>query len=251
MRILIIIFSCILFCCCKQDKRDMTSNLSIQRQDSILQNISENNQSTNTHKKTSLELYLDSLGLTNIKEECPEILIDLKYATQDNFTGKILYKNLNLAYLHPFAFEKLVEANKSLKKQNPQLSLLIYDAARPLSIQEEMYNAVKDTKFRAYVADPARTSLHNYGLAVDLTICNSIGNPLDMGVSFDYFGKLAGILNEELFVQQKLLTKEQVENRKLLRSIMTEAGFTPIRGEWWHFNATSLNNAGKIAILIK
>jgi len=203
------------------------------------------------YTKTKLELYLDSLGLEEITKACPAIAIDLKYSTTDNFTGEILYKDLNLAYLHPIAIKKLCIAYKFLKDVHPHLNLLVYDAARPLSVQKEMYNAVKDTKYKAYVADPSRTSLHNYGLAVDITICDSIGAPMDMGTGFDYFGKLAGIQDEELFISQKLLTRQQVNNRILLRKIMSDAGFIPIRGEWWHFNAASLAEAQKLALLIK
>lgn len=201
--------------------------------------------------KSARELYLDSLGLMEIKKICPDIIIDLKYSTTDNFTGKILYQDLKTAYLHPLAANKLSRALELLKKEHPHLNLLVYDAARPLSVQKAMYNAVKDTKYRAYVANPSRTSLHNYGLAVDITICDSTGVALDMGTDFDYFGKLAGILREEEFVSQNLLSHNQVNNRRLLRSIMQEAGFSPIRGEWWHFNATSLSEAQNKHPLIK
>jgi len=238
-----------LFCCCKQETKKTIPAAPTQKEDSIQQK--EDVSHTVNHNKTATELYLDSLGFIDIKEKCPEIIIDLKYATEDNFTGNKMYLDLNSAYLHPLAFEKLVTAEKMLKKENPHLRLLVYDAARPLSVQKEMYDTVKDTKFRAYVADPSRTSLHNYGLAIDLTLCDTIGNPLDMGTAFDYFGKLAGIQDEESFIRQKLLTEEQVKNRRLLRTVMQQAGFTPIRGEWWHFNATSLNEAKRIAKIIE
>jgi len=179
------------------------------------------------------------------------ILVDLKYATEDNFTGNILYKDLKKAYLHPLAVNKLSTAQKLLKEEFPDFSLLVYDAARPLSVQEEMYNAVKNTKYRAYVANPSRKSLHNFGMAVDLTICDENDMPLDMGTEFDFFGRKAGISEEQLLVLQGVLTDKQVENRKLLRRMMQQAGFSPIRGEWWHFNACSLNEAFQIAFLIE
>lgn len=227
--------------CIKQDKQKTTF---LSADSIIVETIVEPN-------KSKLELYLDSLGFVEVSKGCPDIRIDLKYATEDNFTKKILYKDLSIAYLHPLGIEKLKAAQALLKKDYPHLSLLVYDAARPLSVQQEMYDAVKDTKYKAYVADPSRTSLHNYGLAIDITICDSLGNSLDMGTKFDYFGKLAGILNEELFIQQNLLNREQVNNRILLRSIMQKIGFSPIRGEWWHFNAVSLSEAKNRYTLIK
>lgn len=183
-------------------------------------------------------------GLVNVADIDSSIIIDIKYATKDNFTGKILYDELNEAYLQPMAAEKLKEAQRLLKQHNPELSLLVYDAARPLFIQRIMYDAVKNTKYHLYVANPSRTSLHNYGIAVDLTIYDKKNKkPLDMGTPFDYFGKEAGIYREEEFVEKKLLTQSQVDNRKLLRNVMISAGFQSIRGEWWHFNACSLSEA--------
>ncbi len=201
--------------------------------------------------KTTLELYLDSLGFIEIIKKDPSIHIDLKYATADNFTGQILYKNLNRAYLHSDAASKLTEAQSILKALHPNLSLLVFDGARPLSIQKEMFDVVKNTKFSAYVANPSRTGLHNYGMAVDLTICDMEGKELDMGTKFDFFGALAGINNEDMFLQQGLLSKKQYNNRRLLRKVMQQAGFIPIRGEWWHFNACSLATAKQMGILIK
>lgn len=193
--------------------------------------------------KSETSSYLDQLGLIDVGLLDPSIRTELKYASTDNFTGVVLYDDLRRAYLHPLAAKKLKQAQIILQKDNPELSLLVYDAARPLSVQKKMYDVVKNTKYRAYVADPSRTGLHNYGMAVDLTLCDSEGKPLDMGTKFDFFGKEARINNEDLFVTQGLLTKKQVENRRLLRRVMKQVGFIPIRGEWWHFNACSLQEA--------
>lgn len=136
-----------------------------------------------------------------------------------------------------------MKAQKYLKTIDPELSLLVYDAVRPLSVQRKMYEVVQNTKYAPYVANPSRTGLHNYGMAVDLTICDRNGKPLDMGTPFDYFGSAAGINKEDELVQRGILTKEQVKNRQLLRKVMLYAGFIAIRGEWWHFNAVSLSEA--------
>lgn len=201
--------------------------------------------------KSNLENFLEKEGLVKIKTIDISIQVELKYATNDNFTQTILYDSLTNAYLHPIAAEKLIKAQHLLKKIDPSLSLLIYDAVRPLSIQRKMYNVVQNTPYNKYVANPTRTGLHNYGIAVDLTICDKNNMPLDMGTPFDFFGRKAGISEEEILIQEGKLTKQQVTNRKLLRSIMKQAGFLTIRGEWWHFNAISLAEAKKKTKLIE
>jgi D-alanyl-D-alanine dipeptidase len=192
---------------------------------------------------SSLERSLIRQGFVNIQRLDSTIIVDLKYGTTDNFTKTVLYDGLARAYLHPLAADKLVKAQQILKGIDPNLSLLVYDGARPLSVQRKMYDKVKNTSLHAYVANPDRTGLHNYGMAVDLTICDKEGNPLDMGTPFDFFGRAAGINMEEELIQEGKLTRQQVKNRKLLRQVMIEAGFLTIRGEWWHFNAVSLYEA--------
>jgi len=193
----------------------------------------------------SLEAYLQTHELVNVGKLDNTIRKDLKYATTDNFTKTILYDSLLNIYLHPLAAGKLVKAQKYLKTLHPDYSLLVYDAVRPLSVQRKMYKVVQNTKYAAYVANPTRTGLHNYGMAVDLTICDKDGKPLDMGTPFDFFGSAAGINREAELIQSRVLTKQQVKNRELLRKVMTHAGFLTIRGEWWHFNAVNLTEARK------
>jgi len=202
-------------------------------------------------QNSRLELYLQSQDMVNVSKKDPTIRYDLKYATTDNFTKTILYDTLLNIYLHHVAAEKLIKAQKYLKSLNPELNLLVYDAVRPLSVQRKMYKVVQNTKYAAYVANPARTGLHNYGMAVDLTICDKNGIPLDMGTPFDFFGSAAGINKEEELVQKGVLTRKQVENRKLLRKVMICAGFFTIRGEWWHFNAVSLADARRLYKVIE
>ncbi|WP_036930749.1 M15 family metallopeptidase [Prevotella sp. 10(H)] len=194
-------------------------------------------------KTSGLEHYLQTKELVNVHTLDATIRMDLKYATTDNFTKTILYDTLFNIYLHPVAAKKLVKAQQYLKTLDPDLSLLVYDAVRPLSIQRKMYKVVQNTKYAAYVANPERTGLHNYGMAVDLTICDKNGKPLDMGTPFDFFGRAAGINKEAELLEQGVLTTQQIKNRQLLRKVMTHAGFLTIRGEWWHFNAVSLNQA--------
>lgn len=194
-------------------------------------------------KAGNLESYLQTKNLVNVSAMDNSIRSELKYATTDNFTKTILYDTLLNIYLHPLAADKLIKAQKYLKTLHADYSLLVYDAVRPLSIQKKMYKVVQNTPYAAYVANPTRTGLHNYGMAVDLTICDKDGTPLDMGTPFDFFGSAAGINKEAELIQKGVLTNKQVKNRELLRKVMIHAGFKTIRGEWWHFNAVSITEA--------
>lgn len=202
-------------------------------------------------KVSSQERYLQQKGFVNIHSIDPSIIVDLKYATLDNFTKTVLYDSISNAYLHTLAANKLVKAQKYLKELNPKLTIIIYDAARPLSVQKKMFEVVKGTSQEPYVANPTRTGLHNYGMAADVSICDENGKPLDMGTPFDHLGKEAGINREQEFIKLGILTAQQVKNRELLRKVMIYGGFQTIRGEWWHFNAVSLAEAKKSYKLIE
>jgi D-alanyl-D-alanine dipeptidase len=188
--------------------------------------------------------------LVNIQDIDATIGIELKYATTDNFTGHILYDAGWGAYLQKDVAEMLSEANKYLHSIRPDLRLLIYDATRPLHVQRRMWEHVKDTPYKNYVANPERTGLHNYGAAVDLTLADSLWTPLDMGTEFDYFGAAAGINHEKELLQQGVLSILQINNRTLLREAMVHAGFLTVSGEWWHFNACLLQTAKQRYMLI-
>lgn len=192
---------------------------------------------------SKLEKSMEAQGMVDVHAMDPSLIVDLRYATTNNFTKTILYDSLEIAYLHPLAAKKLVKAHAILKAKHPNYRFLIFDVARPLSVQRKMYQVVQDTPYAAYVANPSRTGLHNYGMAVDLTICDTKGVELDMGTHFDFFGAAAGINKEEELITRGILTRKQVDNRKLLRQVLVEAGFLTIRGEWWHFNAVSLSTA--------
>ncbi len=197
-----------------------------------------------TEAQSRMEHYLDSLGLVNVGRMDPTLKIDLMYTRADNFTGKVLYEDLQEAYLHPEAAKALLQAQKRLKELYPGYSLIIYDAARPMSVQQKMWNVVKGTSQNIYVSNPARGGgLHNYGLAVDVSIADEKGNPLPMGTKVDHLGKEAHIDTEAAMVQQGIITAQERKNRLLLRRVMTDAGYKPLRSEWWHFNFRSREEA--------
>ncbi len=183
---------------------------------------------------------MEQAGYVNIQTLAPDIPVSLMYARADNFVGRVLYADLREAYLHPSAARALAKAQQLLKKERPDLSLKVYDAARPMHIQQQMWDVVKGTPQAPYVSNPARGGgLHNYGMAVDLTLCNAQGDTIPMGTLIDHLGHYAHIDDEATLVQQGVLTPEAKRNRELLRRIMRAAGFKPLRTEWWHFNFIS------------
>lgn len=186
---------------------------------------------------TPTEAKLRAMGMVDIAELDSSISVHLVYATPYNFLGKVLYHDLNKAFMLPELAEKVVNAQRALKKIRPDLNLLIYDAARPVSVQREMWDMVKGTEMSEYVGNPNKgTGLHNFGAAVDLTLMDCTGRPLPMGSEYDYFGDEAHTTNEQQLLQEGRITKRELENRLLLRKVMTDEGLRAIPNEWWHFN---------------
>jgi D-alanyl-D-alanine dipeptidase len=191
-----------------------------------------------------LDRYLASLGLVDVTGMDTTIRILLKYATPDNVMQKAVYTGMDGAWLHPDAATKLLKAQRLLQAGHPGYSLLVYDAARPMSVQRTMWNLVRNTDKTNYVSNPAKGGgLHNYGMAVDVTVVDASGQPLPMGTPFDYFGEEAHTDTEEALVRSGKISREAFANRLLLREVMRKAGFRTIRYEWWHFNACSREEA--------
>jgi len=187
---------------------------------------------------------LEQMGLVNVTTLDSSLIVRLPYATTANFTGEVLYEDLDQAFLQPEAAAKLQQAVRILRRLHPEYRLLIYDAARPLSIQRRMWQIVQGTSHQIYVSNPAKGGgLHNYGAAVDLTLADRDGHPIPMGTPFDHFGPEAHIDREAELVSQGKITAAEAHNRQLLRQVMREAGFIPLRSEWWHFNALRLADA--------
>lgn len=176
-------------------------------------------------------------GYVDVQDEDPTIKVSLMYSRPDNFTGKILYKDLKEAFLHPQAAKALAKAQKELKRLRPDLSLIVFDAARPMSIQQQMWDVVKGTSKNIYVSNPANGGgLHNYGFAVDVSICDEKGDTIPMGTLIDHMGKEAHPEYETSMLAKGKISKEAVNNRKLLRKVMSAGGFRVLKTEWWHFN---------------
>lgn len=192
-------------------------------------------------------------NLVDITTLDSSIRVDLKYSSTDNFMGIDMYGSLDKAYLERDFANRVVEAQRILKERHPEYTLLIYDAARPISVQRAMRKSVEGTEFERFVADGTRGGRHNYGVAVDLTIATIDGTPLDMGAGFDDFTVAASVkgtpdnadprtrtldiyrnyVND--MAERGIISHEAAHNRMLLIEVMHAAGLYPYRNEWWHF----------------
>ena len=193
----------------------------------------------------ALEQQMIKQGLVNVQSVDSTIDVELKYSTTDNFVKKDVYGDLENAYLQPEIAKKLARASDFLRKEHPNYHLLIYDAARPNSVQQILWDEIKvpERQKPQYVANPKIGSIHNFGCAVDLTVANAKGVPLDMGTPYDFFGPLAYPRMESQMLAQGKLTKQQLANRQVLRQAMTQAGFRQNTTEWWHYDGLSRNAA--------
>ena len=193
-----------------------------------------------TTKRSATAQQLARQGYQQVQQCDPTIHVSLMYARPDNFCGVVLYSDLREAFLHPEAMKALQKAQAYLKQLRPDLSLKVYDAARPMHIQQRMWDEVKHTSKAIYVSNPAHGGgMHNYGMAVDITLCTLKGDTLDMGTKIDYMGKAAHIDHEEALVSAHIISPEARRNRQFLRKVMCYGGFIPLRTEWWHFNKCS------------
>ena len=155
---------------------------------------------------------------------------------EKNFFRLDLYQGLSRAYLQPVVARKLADAQRLLQQGHPGYSLQILDAARPRSVSRIMFERMKGTKFERFVANPAKGSMHNYGIAVDVTIVDTRGKELDMGISPFKRSTSRIYWDYALTKLGKAPSESQLANRQLLADTMVQAGFIPLRFEWWHFN---------------
>lgn len=202
----------------------------------------------------ALEKTLIDQGLVDIEKVIPGIKVELKYSTEDNFFGQDVYGDHVRCYVQPLVAEMLAHAQANLQKEYPNLTLLVYDGVRPLSVQQILWDSLDkpDSIKPLYVADPKVGGLHNYGVAVDLTIFDTQADSvLDMGTTYDYFGYPAYPDREKQMLAEGKITQTHIANREILRKVMKGAGFTGIGSEWWHFNAFSRKEAGEKFLLIR
>ena len=176
------------------------------------------------------------------------IQVELKYASTDNFMKIKLYQRMNNAFLQNDVAIRLGKCQDYLETMHPNWHLLVYDAVRPLSVQKKMWKALDTIPVKdrvKFVSNPANKSIHNYGAAVDLTIADENGLPIDMGAAYDDINKIAYPSLETEFLMKGLLSQKQIDNRKLLRKVMSQYGFSGIETEWWHFDACTRSKAAR------
>lgn len=182
-------------------------------------------------------------GFVYVENFIPDLEIDLKYCTSNNFVGVPIdgYEN-NCLILTKEATEALIEVQKELKKSN--LSLKIYDGYRPqravnhfIRWARDLNDTINKSQFYPNVKKKhlfkeqyiASHSGHSKGSTLDVTIINyTTKEVLDMGSKFDFFGKKS-------WTNYPNLSEKQKENRMLLKSIMSKHGFRNYFREWWHF----------------
>ena len=162
------------------------------------------------------------MHLIEIKKNTFDVILDLKYASEDNILGKKIFLE-NRCFLLEEAAVKLLDAISIAKDLGYYFK--IFDAYRPSYVQETLWCFDPNPDF---LSDPEKGSPHTKGIAIDLTLVDIDGNELDMGTKFDDFTKNAYHLS-------KKINKNAKVNRRLLLSIMTLAGFDFYHKEWWHY----------------
>jgi D-alanyl-D-alanine dipeptidase len=167
-------------------------------------------------------------GFVEIQRLDSTILLDIRYATANNFTGSKIY-DCPRCFLRPETARALVRAQKKLQTQG--LGLKLFDCYRPRPYQQRLWDKVPDPN---YVMPPAKGSMHSRGAAVDLTLVDAKGKELDMGTPYDFFGPKA-------HYDYTKLPAKVLENRRLLRRTMEAVGLKGIRTEWWHFSFQGKN----------
>jgi D-alanyl-D-alanine dipeptidase len=166
----------------------------------------------------------DDVSLVDASAAIPDLIVDLRYATADNFLKRPLYPAGARCLLLRSTVERLVHAAELLRAKGFRVK--VYDCYRPLSVQWEMWKVMPQP---GYVADPRKGSNHNRGAAVDLTLSTSTGAEVEMPTPFDTFGPAAHHDYAHVSAAAR-------KNREALRQAMETAGFKPNRMEWWHYD---------------
>lgn len=173
---------------------------------------------------------LKQAGFTEITEQAPGVILDIRYATPNNFTGKTVYPAAR-CFLRKDVAERLMRVEKALAKEG--LGVKIFDCYRPISVQKKFWDLVPDER---YVAKPVMKdgkwvegSRHNRGAAVDITLVDAKGQELPMPTPFDDFTEKAS----RAYTGGDPAARA---NAKKLEAAMAAEGFEPLPTEWWHFD---------------
>ncbi|MGF7426352.1 M15 family metallopeptidase [Lactiplantibacillus argentoratensis] len=172
-------------------------------------------------------------GFTNIQHLDPEIIVDLRYATTNNFTHQVIY-DFTTAIVRTGTAHKLAKASALVKQQGYRLK--VWDAYRPVSAQRRLFEVYPDPEF---VAQPNPNFSHQKGVTLDLTLANPDGSELTMPTAFDDFTAAAH--------RDAPRTTLQEQNYQLLDSAMTAAGFVGYVNEWWDYRDSDMDDYHPLA----
>ena len=172
--------------------------------------------------------------LVDLQVFIPGIVVDLKYASQDNFTGEVIY-SFNCCLLHKEAALKLLEVQQELEAMG--LGIKIWDGYRPPSAQWKLWHIIPDER---YISDPRKGGRHTRGTAVDITLVTREGKELVMPSAFDEF-------SEKAHRDYTGADPEKIQNREFLEEIMERHGFIGFPYEWWHFDLADWKSFPPIA----
>lgn len=162
--------------------------------------------------------------LVNLEKYIPGVVLDIRYATANNFTKEKIY-NLPRAYARKPVADALKKAQAEFNLQG--LGIKIFDAYRPYKATVKFYEVYRDT---TYVASPYRGSRHNRGCAIDMTLIDlTSGKELKMPTEYDSFKK-------EAWPSTPVADPEASKNRALIIKVMQKYGFRVNSSEWWHFD---------------
>ena len=207
-----------------QEASVKTPETTISAQEKIEQNI------TQVAKPLTLKEQLEAKDLIDIETLPVKIFLDLRYATENNFTGKKLYKRAK-CYLKKPAAQALAKAAKAALNAEEPFYLCAYDCYRPASVQKILVNSAQEVGF------VSRVSNHSRGMAIDIGPCDENGEALVTPTEFDTFSPLSAAYYEGDEIPQIA-----IENRTALQKVMKEAGFSTISKEWWHFDYKGAKN---------
>jgi D-alanyl-D-alanine dipeptidase len=168
-------------------------------------------------------LRTDDVDIIDVTTIIPDAVLDMRYATDNNFVGKAVYPKA-VCKLHRGVALRLARAAKLLRAQKRRL--VLWDCYRPASIQSTFWKLVPDEK---YVANPKKGSRHSRAAAVDVALADMEGTLLAMPTEFDDFSAKAH--------RKNALSGKAGREAKRLELAMTKVGFLGMPTEWWHFDA--------------
>jgi D-alanyl-D-alanine dipeptidase len=169
-------------------------------------------------------------------ESLRDVSHDLRYASTNNFAGRVLYTGIDCAWLRCEAADGLEAAAAWLASARPGWRLLVLDALRPQRVQEAIWKDVAGTDAALYFADPVRGSIHSFGMAVDVTLLGPDGRESDMGSGYDEMALKSHPAMDAEHLALGVLSAAQITERGWLHAAMIRGGFSGIPTEWWHFD---------------